>query len=83
MFYVFFLGTQKNINIKNHKLYDLCLCFVFYVDFEFWENPHTKVVGMCLKRVCPTWTIAQFRISAEIRPFEFGHILNVKWRIRI
>ncbi len=38
---------------------------------------------MCLKRVCPTWTIAQLRISAEIRPFEFGHMLNVKWRIRI
>ena len=31
---------------------------------------------MCLKRVCPTWTIDQFRILAEIRPFEFELLLN-------
>ncbi len=33
--------------------------------------------------ILPSYSIAQFRILAEIPPFEFGHMLNVKWRIKI
>ncbi len=43
---------------------------------EFTETPHTKVVSTVQEIRCPTWSIVQFRILAEIRPFEFELLLN-------